>query len=89
MALTALRPHAAGGRDTATGAELVALFDHSETRPPEQPGFRDISELAFVGAQDDGAQDDRVVVAWRGGRLAEWRTADGTLVFSRVDGDRW
>jgi WD40 repeat protein len=70
--------------DTATGAELVTLFDHSETRPPEQPGFRDISELAFIGAQND-----RVAVAWRSGRLAEWRTDDGTLVFSRLDSDQW
>jgi WD40 repeat protein len=67
--------------DVASATELVTLFDNSELRPPEPAGFRDVSGMAFV------AQDSRLVVAWRSGRLAAWRVEDGTLLFSRLDGD--
>ena len=67
--------------DVASATELVTLFDNSELRPPEPAGFRDVSEMAFV------AQDSRLVVAWRSGRLAAWRVEDGTLLFSRLNDD--
>jgi WD40 repeat protein len=67
--------------DTTTATEIVTLFDNSELHPPEPAGFRDVSEMAFV------AQDSRLVVAWRSGRLAAWRVEDGTLLFSRLNDD--
>ena len=67
--------------DTDSGAATVTLSDESELRFPEQSGFRDVSEMAFVD------NDRRLAVAWRSGRLAQWRTDDGVLILSRLDHD--
>ena len=67
--------------DRYAGTEQLTLSDESQVRPPEQLGFRDVSELAFT------QKDARLVVAWRSGRLATWRLTDGALVWSRLDHD--